>query len=1071
MIKRIDAGRWAIALFTLLAIAAYPPTPSSGQNDGDALTPPAKPVTAEFDAKQFSALKFRNIGPFRGGRANAIAGVPGKPLTYYMGSTGGGLWQTTDAGITWKNISDGQIDSGSVGAIAVAPSDPNVMYVGMGEHAVRGVMTSHGDGVYKSTDAGKTWQHVGLKASRHIAAIRIHPDDPETVYVAVQGAVYAPSQERGVYRSRDGGANWEQVLFVNETTGASDLSLDIHNPRILYAGLWDHQRTPWSIRSGGPGSGILKSTDGGTTWTELTKGLPKQMGKVAVDVSAADPQVVYANIEAKKGGVFRSDDAGASWTQTNSDRVTVARAWYYIEIFADPQNRNEVYVLNAPVLKSIDGGKTFEPVAVAHTDQHDLWINPQDTANLALANDGGGCVSFNGGKSWSTQNNQPTAQFYRVVADNQFPYRLYAGQQDNSTLSIASRSAGGNIGERDWFPTAGGESAFLAFDPDQPDIVYGTTIQGMIDKHFLATDERKSVMVYPQLNLGTLPKDQKYRFNWNGPLTMQVQDPSVLYHGGNVLFKSDDAGQSWTPISGDLTRNEAEKHGDGGAPYTNEAAGGEVYNTISYIAASPHAAGTIWVGTDDGLVHLTEDEGQTWQNVTPPDLGESLINAIEISPHDPNTAFLAVTRYKFDDLRPMAYVTRDNGKHWTPIQQGIDPEHFVRVVRQDPVQPDLLYAGTEVGLYLSAVGGRQWHRFQLNLPVCPITDLTIQDNDLVVATSGRAFWILDDLSALQQSGAKVADGLKLFHPKRSVKLVGATAAGPSPTAGTNPAPGVIFDYVLPADWTDKQTARLEVSDASGQLLRTYSSQKTPKPKTWTGGPEPPKPLPAKAGLNRFYWDLRTEPVPGVPNVFVFGSHNGPRVTPGTYTLKLTAGDQSVETTAEVIADPRVEASQDAYRKQGEMLTQIRSMLADIHQTVQQFRQVKTQLSGRLTALRGQTGSEALVQQGEAIVKQLAAWEQQLIQPSQKTFQDVINFPNRLNAQLVYLAGQLDTNDPQPTAGCQQRLADLTAQWTTEKAALEKIVAGPIAQFNQAYRAAEFPALILPQKDGSEKQTP
>ncbi|MFK7821855.1 MAG: WD40/YVTN/BNR-like repeat-containing protein, partial [Planctomycetaceae bacterium] len=613
-------------------------------------------------AEQFGAIKFRNIGPFRGGRTNAVSGVSGDPLTYYMGSTGGGVWKTADAGITWSNVSDGHIKSGSVGAIAVAPGDSNVVYVGMGEHAVRGVMTSHGDGIYRSTDAGRTWKHIGLKNSRHIAAIRVHPDNPDHVYVAVQGALYGPSEDRGVYRSTDAGATWEKVLFVNGTTGAADLSIDATNPRVLYAGMWDHQRTPWQVRSGGPGSGIHKSTDGGTTWKKLTGGLPEVMGKVAVDVSPANPDVVYANIEADKGGVYRSNNGGRSWQQVNSDRVTVARAWYYIEIFADPTDENHVYVLNAPMLNSIDVGKTFAPLPVAHTDQHDMWINPGNPQNMVLANDGGACVTFNGGKSWSPQNNQPTAQFYRVVADNQFPYRLYAGQQDNSTVSIASRSLSGQITERDWFPTAGGESAFLAFDPDNPTTVFGTSIQGFMTKHDVNTNHQRSVVAYPQLNLGTLAKDQKYRFNWNGPLTMQLQDPSVLYHGGNVLFRSDDAGHSWTEISGDLTRNEVEKHGDGSTPFTNEAAGGEVYNTISYIFASSHKAGDIWVGTDDGLVHRTTDEGKTWINVTPNGLPESLINAIDVSPHDSETAFIAVTRYKFNERRPMAYKTIDGGK-------------------------------------------------------------------------------------------------------------------------------------------------------------------------------------------------------------------------------------------------------------------------------------------------------------------------------------------------------------------------------------------------------------------------
>ena len=1024
---------------------------------------------AETVNQTFSSLKFRNIGPFRGGRSNAVCGVSGDPLTYYMGSTGGGVWKTTDAGVTWKNISDGQFKSGSVGAITVAPNDPNVVYVGMGEHAVRGVMTSHGDGVYKSTDAGRTWKHVGLPDSRHIAAIRIHPQNSEHVYVAVQGALFGPSNDRGVYRSTDGGANWEQILFVNDTTGAADLSMDATNPRILYAGMWDHQRTPWQIRSGGKGSGIHKSTDGGQTWKKLSKGLPKSMGKVAVDVSPANPDVLYANIEAKndKGGVYRSDDGGAAWKQVNSDRTTVARAWYYIEIFADPMNENQVYVLNAPMLKSIDGGKSFVSIPNPHTDQHDLWINPQRPDNMILANDGGGCVTFNGGKSWSPQNNQPTAQFYRVIADNQFPYRLYAGQQDNSTVSMASRSLRGQISERDWFPTAGGESAFLAFDPDNPSTVFGTSIQGIMSKHDVKTDHNKSIVAYPQLNLGTLAKDQKYRFNWNGPLTMQSQDPSVLYHGGNVLFRSDDAGHRWTEISGDLTRNEAEKHGDGSTPFTNEAAGGEVYNTISYIAASPHTAGEIWVGTDDGLVHRTMDEGKTWNNVTPNGLPESLINAIDISPHDKDTAFIAATRYKFNELRPMAYRTVDGGKSWSSIVHGIADDHFVRVVRQDPKNEQVLYAGTEGGLYISFDRGANWQPFPSNLPVCPITDLTFQDNDLIVATSGRAFWILDDLGAIQQTTGKLNESdFKVFQPKASYRF--AEGGGKAtPYAGANPAPGVIFDYQLPDSWKQDDKLTLRVVRGDGVVVRTIDSSDKSKTKTWTGGPTAATKMPAKAGLNRFHWDLRTDPIPGVKNIFMMGSHAGPRVGPGEYTLQLSAAEKGlepVETKAIVLADPRIEASDEDHAAQQKALEDIRAIVTDVHQSVNQFRSVKSQLSKRLALLKTMEDQIELVELAKSALKAIGDWESKLIQPKQKTFQDVINFRNKLNAELMYLAGEIDANEPKPTIACVNRLDELSQKWQAASDELQDVVSGPVAAFNEAYQKSGLPVLIIPKKN-------
>ncbi|MFT5301551.1 MAG: photosystem II stability/assembly factor-like uncharacterized protein [Mariniblastus sp.] len=1053
---------------------------------------PTQPKSQKaIDAKNFAALKFRNIGPFRGGRSNAVVGHPSDSQTYFMGGTGGGIWKTSDAGITWSNISDGSLKtSGSVGAISISNSDPNVMYVGMGEHAVRGVMTSHGDGVYKSTDGGKSWTNVGLADTRHIAAVRIHPQDPNTVYVAAQGAVYGPSPNRGIYKTTDGGETWSKVLFVNETTGAADLSMDVNNPRVLYAGMWDHQRLPWKIRSGGPGSGIHKSTDGGKTWEKLGGGLPAKMGKVAVDVSPANSDVVYANIEANKGGVFRSNDGGTSWKQTSSNRVTVARAWYYIEIFADPADENRVYVLNAPMLRSIDGGKTFENIPNPHGDQHDLWINPNNTNNMILGNDGGACVSFNRGKSWSSQNNQPTAQFYRVITDNQFPYRLYAGQQDNSTISIASRTSAESIGERDWFPTAGGESAFLAFDPNDPAVVFGTSIQGMIDRHTLKTDDRKSIEVYPEMKLGALPKNQKHRWNWNGPLAGQYQDPSVMYLGANIVFRTADAGHSWTEISGDLTRNETEKHLIGGGPYTDENAGGEVYNTIAYIATCPHNAGTIWVGTDDGLVQRTDDEGKTWTNVTPVGLEESLINSIELSSHDPSTAFITATRYKFEDLTPLAYKTTDNGKSWTMINRGIPDNVFIRVVRQDPLNPQILYAGTESGLYISFDQGNQFYPFQLNLPVCAITDLAIKDNDLIVATSGRAFWILDDLGAIQQSNGKLEGHIFGFvKPKEAVKFSAASGSEPSQTSGQNPMPGVTFDFQLPSDWVTKTVLKLEITDANGTVLRTMTSEKPKNFKSWVGGPAPPTVLPAKPGLNRFFWDLRMDPIAGVNQVFVMPGHAGPRVVPGSYQLKLSYSEKPVETkpaedesndapaeaesklakeqikTAEmecvIKPDPRVTGNESDYQLQNEMLMTIRNTANDVHESVSRFRQVKSQLAVRLKAIGELKEMEELIEIGRKTMSEINAWESKLVQNKQKTFQDVINYPNKFNIEMLMLGSQIDTNEPRPTVAAQERLTELTEQWESHKQELEGIISGSIAEFNSTYQKAKLPALIIP----------
>jgi len=565
--------------------------PAFGQRNKKSKQAPVQVEKNIFNAKAFQSLQWRNIGPYRGGRTNAVAGVQGDPLTYYFGSVGGGIWKTTDAGTHWFNISDGFLKTGTVGAITVAPSDPNVIYAGMGEHAVRGVMTSSGDGIYKSTDAGASWKHIGLDQSKHIADVVVHPNNPDWVYVAVQGAFWNDSSDRGIYFSSDGGINWEQLLYVDLSSGAADLVIDETNPRILYAAFWDHRRLPWQVRSGGPGSAVYKSLDSGKSWEKIQNGLPDEMGKISVCVSPANPQRLYANVEAEgdKGGVYRSDNGGRSWYQVYNDRVSVARAWYYIEIFADPQDEETVYVLNAPMLKSIDGGRSFTPIANPHSDQHDLWINPMNPQNMILGNDGGACISFNGGASWSTQNNQPTAQFYRVIADNQFPYHLYAGQQDNSTVCIASKTASGGIDFEDWYPVAGGESAFIAFDDtDKPRVTYGTSIQGFIDAYDVHTKTTKDIMAYPAINLGNQPEDQPYRWNWNNPLINHAKNKNVLYHGANVVLESRDGGYSWGVISPDLTRNDSSRHHSMGVPFTNEAAGGEVYNTISYLSNSIH---------------------------------------------------------------------------------------------------------------------------------------------------------------------------------------------------------------------------------------------------------------------------------------------------------------------------------------------------------------------------------------------------------------------------------------------------------------------------------------------------
>ena len=1008
----------------------------------------------------FHHLKWRNIGPFRGGRSVTSTGVVGQPMTYYMGGTGGGIWKTTDDGISWKNVSDGFFNTGTVGALAVAESNPNIVFAGMGEHAARGVMTSMGDGIYKSTDAGKTWKHMGLDFTRHISDVIIHPSNPDIIFVAAQGAQYGASEDRGIYRSKDGGQNWEKVLYINANTGASSLSMDMKNPLILYAAMWQHRRYPWTMESGGASSGLYKSTDGGDTWEQMTEGLPEEFGKAGISVSRANPERVFAVIEAEgtKGGVYRSDDAGKKWTQVNKDRINIARSWYYMEIFADPQNENVVYVLNAPVTKSIDGGKTFTPLPTPHGDNHHLWIHPYDNSKMINSNDGGANISNNGGKSWSSQQNQPTAQFYRVITDNLVPYSVYGGQQDNSAIAIASRTNDAGIDWKDWYSVAGCESAFLAFDPDNPEVVFGGCYQGIIEKWVKASREGKSIKEYPELGLSIAPEDFKYRYNWNAPIISSPHDRNTIYHAGNVVFRTRDGGHSWEVVSPDLTRNDKSKQGPGGGPYTNEAAGGENYNTLMALVESPHEKGVLWAGSDDGLIHLTRDGGQNWANVTPPDLPESIINSIEVSPHDPATAYVVVMRYKFMDLKPYIFKTSDYGQNWTQITNGITGEHtFVRVVREDPVRRGLLYAGTENGLYISFDDGQHWQPFQLNLPVVPINDLTIRQNDLVAATAGRSFWILDDLSALQNYPAQPV-GIKLFTPKDTYRIIGGSVDRPVPGLGKNPKSGVTIDYYLPRE-ADTLELTLQVYQGE-KLLRTFSNQKPKDFKSWPGGPPKPQVLPARQGYNRFTWDFKRETLPAVDKVFVYGDYGGARVGPGEYTLRLSLDGEESETAVRILPNPKVRATAADFQVQQEVLEQIETTIRDLHESVNQMRSAKNQVEHYAALLKDNEKAKGLLEKGTSIAEQIKTWEENLIQPKQKTFQDVINFNNQLNAQLMHLKGFVDAAEPKVTEGARERLKDLLSEWAGFQKDRDKIIVEEMAAYNQMYSSLGLPAIIM-----------
>ena len=1023
--------------------------------------------SSNIDPALYQALKWRNVGPWRGGRVTAVAGVPAVPHTFYMGATGGGVWRTTDAGMSWENVSDGFFNTVTIGAIAVARTDANIIYVGTGEAPIRGVSTADGDGMYKSVDGGKTWTHVGLEKTRHIAIVVVDPHDPDTVWVGAQGNAWVESEERGVYKSTDGGATWRQTLFIDPRTGVHDLSQDRHNPNILYAGTWDHQRTPWTIRSGGPGSGLYKSTDGGETWRRLENGLPGLMGNTGVVVSPANPSRVYAMIEAAEGGIFRSDDGGENWSRVNEDKGIRDRGWYYTHIFADPGDEDTLYVLSNSVVKSIDGGKTLSEITTPHGDNHDLWINPDDPAIMVEGNDGGANVSLNGGKTWSTQYNQPTAQLYRVITDNVFPYRLYAGQQDNTSIRIASRTFDAGIGQADWKPVGGGESAQFAFDPDDPRLVYSTSLLGTISEFDDVTGVERNIEAYPAFIGFMQAKDLAYRFNWNAPVVVSKFDPKVIYHAAQMVLKSTDRGQHWEAISGDLTRNDRSKQGTTGGPLSIEGAGGEHYGTLLYLAESPLDAAVLWAGSDDGLVHVTRDGGQTWDNVTPKGLPESQINMIEASPHDPASAYIAVNRYKLGDDSPMIYRTRDYGHSWTLIVSGIPAVAFARAVREDPVRRGLLYAGTERGVYVSFTDGAQWQSLQLNLPQVPVTDLRVQQGDLVAATQGRSFWILDDITPLRQLGDK-ADGqsLRLFEPRPAYRIESLQWPGKE---GPNPPDGLQLRFNLgdDVDVSVENPLVLEILDAEGAVIRSFSSTPAAEsPKTLVKGVEGEPAAPAlgtRPGMNEAVWNLHREPMTPVADTIRYVSQRPPRVPPGTYLARLRLGETSVEQPVTILQDPRVApADAKAWAEQQQVSLQLYYLVNDIHATTNRMRFIVTQAQELIEQTAGSSDASSIKAAGDALITRIQAWEIHLPQaPLPGGLRDTVSIPSLLLSTQVMRVLTLVDQDPPVTAGILARAADLEAAWAGLKEDAAGINAKELAAFNTALALAKVATLVVP----------
>ena len=989
-------------------------------------------------------LEWRTIGPHRGGRVVAVAGHPTDPMVFYFGATGGGVWKTSDGGWTWNNVSDGFFSSGSVGALAISASNPDVVYVGMGEGCLRGNL-SPGDGVYKSTDGGETWQHMGLAATQHIGRIRIHPENPNLVYVAAIGHAWGPNPERGVYRSRDGGNTWEKVLFRSEKAGTVDLTMDPNNPDILYAANWEFQRYPWGVRNGGPASTIYKTTDGGDTWQEITNnpGLPEGI-KSRIGI-AASPKAgqVWALVETREEkGLYRSGDYGATWQLVNDDVVLTSRSWYYMHVYPDPQDPDRLYILNNRAQVSTDGGRTFTQWRTPHGDNHDLWLDPSNPERLIQGNDGGATISFNRGETWSTIYNQPTAQIYHLTTDTRTPYRVYGSQQDNSTLSIPSRSDFGRITRDEWQTHGGGESGYLAVRPDDPNIVFSHTMASPMTRYDGRTRQYQDITVWPEYHTGWGTRDLKYRFGWTYPIILSPHDPNVLYVAGNVIFKSTNEGHSFQPISPDLSRQDStkleptprygrEEFGEYWGPVMRENIAVEFYAMVFTLAESPVQQGLLWAGTDDGLIHLSRDGGENWENVTPDGLPEyALVSIIDPSPHDPATAYVAATRYKVDDFAPYLYKTSDYGKTWQKITAGIPDHHYTRVIREDPERRGLLYAGTEFGIFVSFNAGDSWQPLQLNMPVVPIHDMVIKENDLVVATHGRGFWILDDVTPLHQLTDQVLrSSAHLFEPRTAVRFndskrpaVRQLQSWPS-EAGENPPSGVVIYYYLRTKPTDPVT--LTLLDGRGQVIETYSSDAEAEDQR----------VAAEAGANRFVWDMRYPDARGTPGYDLINL-TGPVAPPGTYRVQLAVGGATFRQSFDIVRDPRVTTTQAEFEEQFELLIAIRDKLSENHDAVSELRQARQEIQA---ILRDGGISRRARQTAENLDERLWHVEDELIQFRATGGQQLWNYPIMLNNKLARLAGFVGQADARPTVQQQEVFTDLAARVDRQIAELRAVM--------------------------------
>ena len=1014
----------------------------------------------------FKGMKYRLVGPFRGGRSLTATGIPGDPNTYYFGGAGGGVWKSTDGAFTWASVFDKEGTS-SIGSVAVSPSDPNTLYVGTGEACIRGNI-SHGDGVYKSVDGGKTWKNTGLKDSRAIGKVIVNPRNPDIAFVAALGHPFGANTERGVYRTVDGGKNWERVLYKDENTGAVDLAFDPKNPNIIFASLWETRRSPWALTNGGPGSGLYRSNDGGSTWKKLDdKNLPKgPWGRVGVSV-AANSDRIYALIQANEGGLYRSDDGGDTWQLVNPSHSLIQRPWYYMHIIADPQDSETVYVMNVDAYRSTDGGRTFNKVKVPHGDNHGLWIDPLNTKRMIASNDGGVTVTLDGGKTWSPQNNQPTAQFYHVIADNRTPYFIYGAQQDNSTVGITSRSDDGTIDRSDWYPVGGGEAGYIAPWPTDPLVIYAADYEGLITRYDKKNGQLKNITNQTHLSDAGGAGELEHRFPWTSVVMISPHDPNTLYHAGERLFKTTDGGMTWAAISPDLTRNDKSKQQPSGGAITIDDSGTEYYDTIFTVAESPLKPGLIWAGTDDGLIHITQDGGKNWTNVTPKAMPEwSKVSLIEASPLDAGTAHAAIDRHANDDLKPYIFKTTDYGKSWTSITNGIPDTTFVRAVREDPKKRGLLYAGTEMGVFVSFNGGANWRPLQLNLPRAPIHDLVVKNDDLVVATHGRAFWILDDLSPVREfSDAIAQQDVHLYAPAVAYRMHNSDEPAKPILVGLNPPPGAVIDFWLKE--APKGDVTVEILDASQKVVRKYSSAKLSQPEEPLDPDDkkPEKQIKPEAGLNRFVWDLRYEGANRVPNYSLWEykeGARGPLAMPGQYQVRLTVDGKSQTAPLELKLDPRVKVEMADLQKQFDLQLAIREQLNRVYEAVNQIEDVCEQSVGMKKRLPENDSNRAVFTAADDLEKKLISVRDPLINVKISANEDSLAYRPQLDGQLAFLSMIVGGySDSAPTEAAVQRFAVLKTQVDQALAQWRSVQQTDVAEFQKMAAGRGYQSVVVP----------